>query len=71
MIQRYQILVAWSPEDGSYVAQVPDLPGCMAHGQTEAEALEEAREAIGLYLDVLAASGGAIPEPREYHLLPA
>ena len=67
-MRRYQILVAWSPEDDSYVAQVPDLPGCMAHGDTKPEALEEAREAIRLYLDVLAASGGVIPEPREYHL---
>ena len=52
-------------------AQVPDLPGCMAHGDTEAEAIEEARHAIRLYLDVLAESGGAIPEPRAYHLSPA
>ena len=70
-MQRYQILVTWSPEDDSYVAQVPDLPGCTAHGESEAEALEEARAAIRLYLDVLAESGGAIPEPREYHLLTA
>ena len=70
-MQRYQILVAWSPEDESYVAQVPDLPGCMAHGDSEAKALEEAREAIQLYLDVLAESGGTIPEAREYHLLTA
>ncbi|MGB5294877.1 MAG: type II toxin-antitoxin system HicB family antitoxin, partial [Thermoanaerobaculia bacterium] len=48
-----------------------DLSGCMAHGETEAEALEQAREAIRLYLDVLTQSGGAIPQPREYHLLPA
>lgn len=70
-MQRYQILVAWSPEDDSYVAQVPDLPGFAAHGATEAEALEQAREAIRLYLDVLTESGGGIPEPRENHLLPA
>ncbi len=70
-MQRYQILVAWSPEDEAFVAQVPDLSGCMAHGETEAEALEQAREAIRLYLDVLTQSGGAIPQPREYHLLPA
>ena len=70
-MQGYQILVAWSPEDEAFVAQVPDLPGCMAHGESEAKALEEAREAIRLYLDVLAESGGPIPEAREYHLLTA
>lgn len=63
MIQRYQILVAWSPEDALYVAQVPDLPGCMAHGETEAEALEEARKAFRLYLDVLAGASPAATSP--------
>lgn len=43
----------------------------MAHGDTEAKALEEAREAIQLYLDVLAESGDTIPAAREYHLLTA
>ncbi len=70
-MHRYQILVAWSSEDLAFVAQVPDLPGCMAHGDTEVEALENARDAIRLYLDVLSESGDSIPEPREYHLLPA
>ena len=70
-MQRYQILVAWSPEDEAYVAQVPDLPGCMAHGDTEADAIENARDAMQLYLDALTESGGSIPEPRQYHLLPA
>ena len=70
-MQSYQILVAWSPEDELFVAQVPDLPGCMAHGETKNEALVKARDAIQLYLDVLSESGDAIPEPREYDLLPA
>lgn len=67
----YQILVAWSPEDEVFVAQVPDLPGCLAHGDTEADALANVRDAIELYLDVLSESGASIPEPREYHLLTA
>ena len=71
MIHRYQILVTWSPEDESFLAQVPDLPGCMAHGDTEVEVLDSARDAIKLYLDVLSEEGESVPEPREYHLLPA
>lgn len=70
-MHRYQILVAWSPEDGVFVVQVPDLPGCTAHGESEKEALESARDAVELYLDVLSERGDPIPEPREYHLLPA
>ena len=70
-MQSYQILVAWSPEDQLFVAQVSDLPGCMAHGETKNDALDNARDAIQLYLDVLSQSGDTIPEPREYYLLPA
>ena len=70
-MHRYQILVAWSSEDELFVAQVPDLPGCIAHGSSENEALENARDAIKLYLEDLSSTGETIPEPREYHLLPA
>jgi len=70
-MHRYQILVAWSPEDRVFVAQVPDLPGCIAHGQSEKEARDNARSAIDLYLEDLSAAGDSIPEPRQYHLLSA
>ena len=70
-MSRFQILVAWSPEDRVFVAQVPDLPGCIAHGETESEAVENADTAIELYLEDLIESGSSIPEPRQYHLLPA
>jgi predicted RNase H-like HicB family nuclease len=70
-MHRYQILVAWSPEDRVFVAQVPDLPGCIAHGRSETEARDNARSAIDLYLEDLSAAGDSIPEPRQYHLLSA
>ena len=70
-VHRYQILVAWSPEDSVFVAQVPDLPGCIAHGRSEQKAFENAKSAIELYLEGLSESGDAIPEPRQYHLLSA
>lgn len=47
----YQITVEWSEEDGVYVARVPDLPGCAAHGSTEGEAVSEARVAADLILE--------------------
>ena len=68
-MHRYQILVAWSPEDRVFVAQVPDLPGCVAHGRSETEARDNARSAIDLYLEDLSATGDSIPEPKQYHLL--
>jgi predicted RNase H-like HicB family nuclease len=70
-MHRYQILLAWSPEDRVFVAQVPDLPGCIAHGRIEQDAFENAKAAIELYLEDLEQTGDSIPEPRQYHLLPA
>ena len=70
-MRSFQILVAWSPEDQVYVAQVPDLPGCIAHGRSEQGAFENAKSAIELYLEDLSENGDSIPEPRQYHLLPA
>jgi len=70
-MRSFQILVAWSPEDQVFVAQVPDLPGCIAHGRSEQKAFENAKGAIALYLEDLNESGDSIPEPRQYHLLPA
>jgi len=67
----YHILVAWSQDDQLYVAQVPDLPGCMAHGKSEEEAVRAVRQAIELYIDDLTECGEPIPEPRDYQLVPA
>ena len=66
---RYHILVSWSQDDQLYVAQVPDLPGCIAHGDSKEDAVRAAREAIELYIDDLTESGEPIPEPRDYHLV--
>ena len=71
MTGKYQVLVGWSPDDDSYVARVLDLPGCLARGETQDEALAQAREAIALYLDDLRDNGEAAPAPGDYRLLPA
>jgi len=38
-MQRYEIIIYWNDEDKVFVADVPELPGCMAHGPTEELAL--------------------------------
>jgi len=58
---RYMVVIEKGP--ASYGAFVPDLPGCIAAGETEAEALELIQEAIQLHLDDLRESGQPIPEP--------
>lgn len=59
----YPIVVAWSEEDHVWVADVPDLKYCTAHGDTPEEALREAVIARRLWLRVAREEGMALPEP--------
>ncbi len=56
-----QVLI-YPGEDGFYIAECPSLPGCISQGKTREEALENIREAIRLYIDVLKEDGLPIPE---------
>ena len=61
---KYEIIIYWSNEDQAFIADVPELPGCMAHGPTPNEALANAQEAIMLWLDTASEFGDPIPEPK-------
>ena len=61
---RYEVVIWWSKEDRVYVAEAPELPGCMAHGKSQAEALEQINEAIQLWIDTAREFGREIPAPR-------
>lgn len=61
---KYEIIIYWSNEDAAFVAEAPELPGCMAHGDTYESALNNAQDAIRLWLDVAVEHGDPIPEPR-------
>jgi predicted RNase H-like HicB family nuclease len=61
---RYEIILYWSAEDAAFIAEVPELPGCMAHGDTQDEALHQAQEAMAAWIEVAQEIGRAIPEPR-------
>lgn len=63
-MRRYTIIV--TPEDAAFVVDVPALPGCHSIGDTLAEAIENAEEAIRLYLDVLKDKGEPIPEETQH-----
>lgn len=69
MDNRYEIIIFWSDEDGCFVVDVPELPGCMAHGSTHAEALAHAGEAVTLWLDTARELGRPIPEPKGRRLV--
>ncbi len=59
----YPIQVYWSEEDGAWIADVPDLPYCTAHGPTPHEAVAEVEDAVTAWLEAAKATGRAIPEP--------
>jgi len=51
MTTRYELIIYWSKEDDSFVVEVPELPGCMADGQTYAEAVKNAEQIIDEWSD--------------------
>jgi predicted RNase H-like HicB family nuclease len=68
-VYKYELIVYWSAEDAAFVVDVPELPGCMAHGATPTEAVTQAQEAIALWLDAALEFGREIPEPKGRRLL--
>jgi predicted RNase H-like HicB family nuclease len=63
MTTRYELIIYWSKDDDSFVVEVPELPGCMADGQTYAEAVANAEIIIGEWIDTARKLGRPIPEP--------
>ena len=63
-MSRYEIIIYWSGDDQSYVAEVPELPGCAADGSTYAEALENVQIVIQQWIETARELGRAIPEPK-------
>lgn len=68
-MNKYEIIIYWSDEDDLYIAEVPELPGCMAHGDTPEEALANAKDAMDLWLDTARELGRDIPEPKGRKLM--
>lgn len=66
---RYEIIIYWSNEDGAFIAEVPELSGCMAHGDSSEDALKNAQEAIQLWIDTAREFGDPIPEPKGQRLI--
>jgi predicted RNase H-like HicB family nuclease len=64
MMHRYETIIHWSNEDEAYLAEVPELPGCMAHGDTQEAALAHVKEAVELWIETAREFGDPIPEPK-------
>jgi len=69
MENRYEIIIFWSDYDDAFVVDVPELPGCMTHGSSHAEALANAEQAVQLWLETAQDLGRPIPLPKGRRLV--
>ena len=68
-MDKYEVILYWSTEDKAFIAEVPELPGCMAHGSTHEEALTNVKEAVHLWIDTAKEFSRPIPEPKGRRLI--
>lgn len=64
MSYRYEIILYWSDEDEAFIAEVPELPGCMADGETYREAIENVEVAMTEWIETAKELGRSIPKPK-------
>ena len=63
-MSRYEIIIYWSEEDESFIADIPELPGCMADGKTYQEALSNAEVIIQEWIETAEELRRPIPQPK-------
>lgn len=64
MENKYEIIIFWSEEDAAFIAEVPELPGCMADGNNYQEALANAEIVISEWINTAKELGRKIPQPK-------
>ncbi|MBW4554886.1 MAG: type II toxin-antitoxin system HicB family antitoxin [Trichormus sp. ATA11-4-KO1] len=62
---RYEINLYWSKEDQAFIAEVPELPGCAADGETYQEALQNVEVIMQEWIETAQELGRLIPEPKQ------
>ena len=63
-MNKYEIIIYWSDEDQAFIAEVPELPGCMSDGASYQEALANAEVVIQEWIETAKELGRPIPEPK-------
>ena len=66
---KYELILYWSNEDQAFVAEAPELPGCMAHGEDQESALRNIREAMHAWIERARELGRSVPEPKGDRLM--
>lgn len=62
--KHYSMVIQWDPHDHIYVVSVPELPGCMTHGRTYEEAVQQGQDAIESWLMAAQAANEPLPPPN-------
>ena len=68
-MHKYEIILYWSNEDQAFIAKAPQLPGCMAHGDSQDAALKNVNNAMQLWIDTAREFGDPIPDPKGERLM--
>jgi predicted RNase H-like HicB family nuclease len=63
-MNKYEIIIYWSESDKLFLAEVPELPGCMADGHSYQEAVSNAEIIINEWIETAKESGREIPKPK-------
>ena len=66
---RYEVILYWSNEDQAFIAEVPELPGCIAHGDSQEAALRQVNGAVDLWIDTAREFGDPVPQPKGERLM--
>ena len=69
MMFKYEIILYWSNADEAFVAEVPELPGCAAHGDSQENALKNINQVIAIWIDTAKEASDPIPEPKGERLM--
>jgi predicted RNase H-like HicB family nuclease len=61
---KYELIIYWSETDSAFIVEIPELPGCMADGQTYVEAVTNAEIVIQEWIETAQELGRSIPTPK-------
>jgi predicted RNase H-like HicB family nuclease len=64
MMSKYEIIIFWSETDEAFIAEMPELKGCIAHGESQEEALRQVNAVAEEWIKLAAEKGWDIPEPK-------
>lgn len=63
-MHKYEVIIYWSEDDERYIAEVPELPGCMADGRTRLEVLTNIEIIIDEWIETATLEGRVVPVPK-------